>query len=225
VALSVLAPDHAAGGSWIAQRFPTLALLVLLGAVRLTRDAALGGRLRFLALVLVGVHVAWITWNWRAMEGDMSAVRRAIATVPAGARILPLQHSPTLAVKWAAPRGRYMSNLIDPTFRHDAALATPFEHAFVPTLFSARGLQPLQVAGDWDRHVEHNGGSLASVSALGRPWRKGDPVYLSAWRSAFDYLLVLNADLPDAAGPFHPPAGVTLVSDAGFAQLWQVRRR
>lgn len=40
VALSVLAPDHAAGGSWIAQRFPTVALLVLIGAVRLAPDVA-----------------------------------------------------------------------------------------------------------------------------------------------------------------------------------------
>ena len=226
VALSVLAPDHAAGGSWIAQRFPTLALLVLLGAVRLTPHAAGRWGPRFVApaLALVVAQAAWMTWNWHAMEGDMSAVRRAIATVPAGARILPLQHSPTLAVKWTAPTGRYISSLGDPTFRHYAALATPLRRAFVPNLFSARGLQPLRVVGDWDHRVEHNGGPLASVSALGRPWRAGDPLYLRGWRSGFDYLLVVNADLPDAGGPFRPPSGVILVSDTGFAQLWKVRR-
>jgi hypothetical protein len=224
VALSVLAPDHAAGGSWIAQRFATLALLVLLGSVRLTPDAAGRWGLRFMApaLALVTAQTAWVTWNWRALESDMSAVRRTVLAVPPGARILPLQHNPTLGVKWTAPTGRYMSSLSDPTFRHYAALATPLRRAFVPNLFSARGLQPLRVVGDWDRRVEHNGGPLASVSALGRPWRDGDPLYLRGWRSGFDYLLVVNADLPDAGGPFRPPSGVTLVSDTGFAQLWKI---
>jgi hypothetical protein len=223
-ALSILAPDHAAGGSWIAQRFPTMALLVLLGAARLAPDVAARWGLRFAApaLILVAAQAAWVTWNWRAMEGDIWAVRRAIATAPPGARILPLQHNPTLSVKLSAPSGRYMSSVSDPTFRHYAALATPLRRAFTPNLFSASGLQPLQVVGDWDRRVEHNGGSPASVSALGRSWRAGDPVYLRNWRSGFDYLLVLNADLPDSAGPFRPPSGVTLVSDTGFAQLWHV---
>jgi hypothetical protein len=118
-----------------------------------------------------------------------------------------------------------MSSLGDPTFRHYAALATPLRRAFVPNLFSARGLQPLQVAGGWDRRVEHNGGPLSSISALSRPWRDGDPLYLRDWRYRFDYLLVVNADLPDAAGAFRPPRGVALVSDAGFAQLWKVESR
>jgi hypothetical protein len=224
VALCVLAPDHAAGGSWIAQRFPTMALLVLFGAVRLAPEGAARWGPRFMAsaLALVLAQSAWVTWNWRAMEKDIGAVRRAVATIPPGARILPLQHDPTLSMKWSAPSGRYMSSIGDPTFRHYAALATPLRRAFVPTLFSARGLQPLQVVGDWDRQVEHNGGPLASVSRLDRPWRVGDPVYLRDWRSGFDYLLVMNADLPDSAGPFRPPSGVTLVSDTGFAQLWKV---
>jgi hypothetical protein len=227
VGLSLLAPDRAGGGSWIAQRFPTLALLVLLGSARLTTDATARWGARFVApaLVLVAVQSAWVTWNWRAMEADMSAVRRAIAAVEPGARILPLQHEPTLAVQWSAPSGRYMSSLGDPTFRHYAALATPLRRAFVPNLFSARGLQPLQVVGDWDVRVEHNGGPLSSVSALARPWRESDPPYLRGWRSRFDYLLVVNADLPDAGGAFRSPKGVILVCDAGFAQLWKIRRR
>ncbi len=226
-ALSILAPDHAAGGSWIAQRFPTVALLVLLGAVRLRPavEARWGPRFVAPALALVVGQTAWLTWNWRAMDADMWAVRRAVSTVPPGARILPLQHNPMLSVKWSAPSGRYMSSLSDPTFRHYAALATPLRRAFVPNLFSAKGLQPLRVVGDWDRQVEHNGGPLASVSALGRPWREGDPVYLRHWRSGFDYVLVMNADLEDAAGPFKPPPGLTLVSDTGFAQLWMVTGR
>jgi hypothetical protein len=224
--LSVLAPDHAGGGSWIAQRFPTMALLVLLGSARLTPEASKRWALRFAipVLVLVMAQAAWITWVWRAMDTDMSAVRHVVALVPAGARILPLQHAQTVAGKWSAPPGRYISGISDPTFRHYAALATPLRRAFVPTLFSAKGLQPLQVTGDWDSHVEHNGGPLASINALRRPWRKGDPIYLRGWRLRFDYILVTNADLPDATGAFNPPSGVTLLSNTGFAQLWKIAR-
>jgi hypothetical protein len=227
VVLSVVSPDHVAGGSWISRRFPTMALLALLAAVQLKPDVALRWGPRFSApvLALVAAQAAWVTWNWRAMDADMSAVRSAVAAVPAGARLLPLQHVPDLAVKWRAPAGRYMSSLGDPTFRHYGALATPLRRAFVPNLFSAKGLQPLRVVGDWDSRVEHNGGELASVSALGRPWRTGDPTYLRDWRPRFDFLLVVNADLPDAAGAFRPPPGVVLVDDTGFAQLWKVEGR
>jgi len=227
VVLSVISPDHAAGGSWISRRFPTLALLALLAAMQLKPGVASRWGPRFVApvLALVVAQAAWVSWNWRAMDADMSAVRRAVASVPPGAAILPLQHLQTLAGKWSAPSGRYMSSLGDPTFRHYAALATPLRRAFVPNLFSARGLQPLRVVGDWDNRVEHNGGELASVNALSRPWRIGDPAYLPGWRSRFDFLLVVNADMPDAGGAFRPPPGVTMISDTGFAQLWKIEAR
>ena len=137
---------------------------------------------------------------------------------------MPLQHEPALEQRWNAPAGRYVSGVGDPTFRHFAALATPWRKAFVPTLFSARGLQPLQVRGDWNAYVEHNGGDLASVDVLERATPPTRPTYLRAWRNRFDYVLVLNADLPDAGGAFAPPQGLELVSDGGFAQLWKIRR-
>ncbi len=98
----------------------------------------------------------------------------------------------------------------------------PLRRAFVPSLFAARGLQPLRVLGDWDARVEHNGGEMASVNALNRPPRPGDPSYLAGWAGHFDYVLVLNADLPDASGAFRPPPNLSLVADQGFAHLWRV---
>ena len=226
VALAILAPSRAAGASWIDRRFPIMALFCALAALQLRKGVsprfglAIGGA----SLGLACLQSAWVGWNWRAMERDMQAVRQVLAAVPAGATILPLQHDPTLALKWHAPAGRYMFGVGDATYRHFPALAVPFRHAFVPNLFAARGLQPLKVLGSWDRIVEHNGGDLASVSALTRTPLPEEASYIPGWRSRFDYVLVLNADMPDQAGPFRPPPELTLVSVTRFAQLWRVAR-
>ncbi len=226
VALAILAPSRAAGASWIDRRFPIMALFCGLAALQLRKGVSPRFALAFggASLGLACLQSAWVGWNWRAMERDMQAVRQVLAAVPAGATILPLQHDPTLALKWHAPAGRYMFGVGDATYRHFPALAVPFRHAFVPDLFAARGLQPLKVLGDWDRVVEHNGGDLASVSALTRTPLPEEASYIPGWRSRFDYVLVLNADMPDQSGPFRPPPELTLVSVTRFAQLWRVAR-
>lgn len=226
VALAILAPSRAAGASWIDRRFPIMALFSALAALQLRKGVsprfalAIGGA----SLGLACLQSAWVGWNWRAMERDMRAVRQVLAAVPAGATILPVQHDPSLALKWHAPAGRYMFGVGDATFRHFDALAVPLRHAFVPNLFAARGLQPLKVLGDWDRRVEHNGGDLASVSALTRAPLPEEASYIPGWRGRFDYVLVLNADMPDQSGPFRPPPELALVSATRFAQLWRVAR-
>ncbi len=226
VTLSVLAPSRAFGATWVDRRFPIMALFCLLAAMQLRRGlsarfiAAVGAA----ALCLAALQAAWIGWNWRAMERDMDAVRLVLAQVPAGAAILPVQHDPSLARKWRAPAGRYMFAVGDATFRHFDTLAVPLRRAFVPNLFSARGLQPLRVLGAWDAVVEHNGGDLASVSALTRAPLADEASYLPGWRGRFDYVLVLNADMPDQSGPFRPPPELTLVASTRFAELWRVAR-
>ena len=226
VGLAILAPSRAAGASWVDRRFPVMALFCLLAALQLR--AGLSRRFGLAvgagALGLACLQSAWVGWNWRAMNRDMNAVRKVLADVPPGAAILPLQHDPSLAVKWHAPAGRYMFAVGDATFRHFDALAVPLRRAFVPNLFSARGLQPLRVLGAWDGVVEHNGGDLASVSALTRRPLPDEASYIPGWRGRFDYVLVLNADMPDQSGPFRPPPELTLVSANRFAQLWRVTR-
>jgi hypothetical protein len=226
VVLAIITPSRAAGASWIDRRFPVMALFCGLAALQLREDVPRRFALVLGAgsLLLASLQAAWVSWNWRAMERDMGAVRQVLASVPAGATILPVQHDPSLALKWHAPAGRYMFGVGDATFRHFDALAVPFRHAFVPNLFAARGLQPLKVLGGWDRLVEHNGGDLASVSALTRAPRPDEASYIAGWRRRFDYVLVLNVDMPDQSGAFRPPPELTLVSATRFAQLWRVAR-
>jgi hypothetical protein len=222
--LAIVLPERLMGASWIDRRFPVMALFALLAALQtrigLPRRAAL--ELGATGLALAVLQAAWIGWTWQAMTRDMDAVREVLAHAPAGARIVPVQHHPALQVRWRAPAGRYMFAVGDPTFRHYDALAVPERRAFVPNLFSARGLQPLRVLGDWDGVVEHNGGDLASIDALVRAPRPDEARYLDRWRERFDYVLVLNADLPDQAGPFRPPPGLTRVAVTRFAELWRI---
>jgi hypothetical protein len=224
ILLAILAPSRAAGATWVDRRFPIMALLCLLSAMQLRRflPTRFGLAVGVASLGLASLQSLWIAWNWRAMERDMDAVRQVVASVPPGAAILPLQHDPSLALKWHAPAGRYMFGVGDATFRHYDTLAVPERHAFVPNLFSARGLQPLKVSGAWDAVVEHNGGDLASVSALTRNPLPDEASYIPGWRRRFDYVLVMNADMPDQAGPFRPPPGLTLVAASRFAQLWKI---
>ncbi len=222
--LAILAPAWAADTAWVDRRFPIMGFLCLLASIDLKliaprRIAAVVG---IAALALVSARGAWIGWNWNAAQGDLRATIRAIRDVPAGAAVLPLQHRAAFGTKWNAPAGRYIWQVGDPTFRHYPALAVPLQRAFVPTLFAVRGKQPLKVLGSWDRYVDHNGGDLASVSVLTRSRQIADPTYMADWPHRFSYVLVLNADLPDEAGPFRPPANLKLVSDQGFAQLWRI---
>ncbi len=49
--------------------------------------------------------------------------------------------------------------------------------------------------------------------------------HLAHWRERFDYVLVLNADMPDGAGPARPVPGLELVADEGFAQLLRIQKQ
>ena len=225
--LCIVSPHAGAGSSWIDDRFPIMAFLCVLAGSQLSVSVSprRGLAIALAAMSLVTVRTAWVGWNWRETESNISAVRRALAQAPAGATVLPLQHLQSLAARLSAPPGRYMFNLGDPTFRHYALLAIPLRQAFVPTLFALHGKQPIQVRGAWDLLVDHSGGDLASVHSLDRPPGPADPSYLRSWRERFSYILVLNADMADQDGPFRPPPGVEAVSDQGFAQLWRVAPR
>jgi hypothetical protein len=181
-----------------------------------------------LATLLLAVSLlrtSAIGWIWHERQGDVAALSRALADVPAGAAILPLEHE---ASKNVAPIGRYTA-LGEPTYRHLAALALPWRRAFTPTLFAARGKQPVRILQPWDEIAEPDGGLLASVIALTSRQVYDEAVkhasYLRVWRERFDFALVLNADVADVHGRFVPPDGLELLKDEGFAQLYRVIRQ
>jgi hypothetical protein len=218
-------PQFLAGTAWVDRRFALMALLVLVLALRPDLPVQSARTLAALLLAVSLVRTSVIGWIWHERQADVAALSRALAAVPAGAAILPLEHE---ARKHDAPIGRYTA-LGEPTYRHLVTLALPWRHAFTPNLFAARGKQPVQILQPWSEIAEPDGGLLASVNALTTPPVYDEAVknasYLKVWRDRFDFAVVVNADVADVHGQFVPPEGLELLKDEGFAQLYRITRQ
>jgi hypothetical protein len=227
VALAVLglaAPISVAGTWWIAPRFPVMAALALVCAVEPDLPRAWAAKAAATLALCALAKSAWVGEVWRERQADIRAVERSLAAVPAGAAVLVAQNT---ADRRAAPLGRY--TITGPAYWHFPALATPERRAFIPYLFTAAGKQPLRVLPPWTE-ISVPEGIPPSVDLLAPPppGRAASlahpPAYLQAWGERFDYLLVINADLPSADGPMPRLANLALISDQGFAQLYRIAR-
>jgi hypothetical protein len=218
-ALAPLAPDALGDGSWLPQRLPIMAALMVLAGLR----PATASRLWLpVALALpVLARTLWIASVWMNRQGDMTALLETLRAIPPGSEVITLQQEPR---DWrTAPAGRFMigsPNGVRATGRHLGALAVIEARAFVPTLFSVPGQNVLEVAPGW-RDIAVEASSIPYPRQLGASVR-GDP-YLTAWRARFDYVLVLNADLPAASDfPAEALADLEPVADHGFARLYRI---
>jgi hypothetical protein len=222
--LAVLVPSTLSGTGFVDWRFPIMAALTAAAALRpgfcsSQRAASVAA---CVLLVMALGRTAWIESIWQARQADVASVARALRRVPAGAAVLPAEH--VVAPATPVPRGRYFFWGGLPSFDHYPALAVPWRHAFVPTLFTTSGKQSLQVRAAW-RDIAVPEGTPAPVHALASfmPTAANRYFfgYVQHWREHFDYVLVINADLPDADG--EPPRlpDLELVADEGFARLYR----
>jgi hypothetical protein len=233
VVLALVTPAKVAGAWQADARFPAMALLAGVAALRPgprllhpRAEAALAGAL----VLLVGARAAWILSIWHERRADVAAVERVLAHVPPGAAVLPMEHRFDWKM-WQPgmvrpPRGRHVGPGHPATW-HLATLAVPRRHAFVPTLFAARGKQPLRVLPPWDEIAQQDA-ELVSAGLLPDPdpglLRRSSADYVRHWRTRFDYLLLLNADLPDVAGGLPDLPELELLEDAGFVRLYRIDR-
>lgn len=209
---------------WIDKRFPLMALLAALAATRLDVSATRQKWLLAAAAVLVVARTVWIGLNWNAGAELVQSIREALNDVPAGARVLAMQHENTERDGLFHVIGRTTATL-DETYRHFPAMMIPWRHAFTPMLFAQPREKPILLKPPFDGIANPTGGVLPSVHALDNSHLITPRLtYIKNWRANFDWILVLNADRPDRNGPFHPPPGLELVTDKGFAQLWRVRK-
>ncbi|WP_244408945.1 hypothetical protein [Roseomonas fluvialis] len=196
--------------------------------VRPGAAAALAGAL----LVVGGLRTAGVGAVWWLARADLVAVQAVLARVSPGAAVLPVEQAPDLVRAAAvAPHRVFVGGT--PLYWHLATLAVPWRDAFLPTLFTGRGKQPVRPRPPWDAlAVPH--GPPPSIHALALPGEvlrarlAADPKlylwrYLAHWREDFGYVLVLNVDQPDQEGPVPPIAGLELVANEGFAQLWRIQ--
>jgi hypothetical protein len=223
--LFVLVPDFAAGTGWIDIRFAEMAALTIMLAIRPELPPRWAPALAMLMLAVCIARTGFVTWVWEQRERDVRAVARALAPVPAGAAVLPVEIT---AVPTAAPLGRYFIDGF-PAYQHLATLAVPWRHAFVPTVFAARGKQPLSLRPPWSE-IGVPEGMIPNVHALTDPgmangWFLEVAPYVLRWRDRFDYVLMLNADMQDQYGPVVLPPELEPVADEGFARLYRIRKQ
>lgn len=211
----------ATGG--IDTRLPSMMALAFAAGVRpnlaLGRMAAVVAAC--LACVVIASRVVTIEKVWLAGAENIAAVERAIAQVPAGAAVLPMQHHLDPALNRSAPVGRLLGNNM-PIHWHYGSLAVFRQKAFIPTLFSAPGKQPIKILPPWSE-IAVPEGLPPTVDMLAQPDRPDYP-YLKDWNTRFDYILVSNADLPNMDGPMPVLPQLSLVADEGFARLYKINR-
>ena len=220
--LACVAPRHVLGTGWISWRFPIMtalaAIVMICPLPRLPRHQAFFVML-MLSMVVFG-RAAWIGFNWWQGDADAAAVRTVLAAVPEGAAVLPVMRQQN---EHGLADHRYFAWNQD-AFRHLPALAVPYAHAFVPTIFTARGKQPLTVLPPWS-DIAVPEGNLFSVSLLDCPDEisafSGIAPYLKDWRHRFDFVLLVNADVKDRFGGAIPQ-GVKLAAETNFAKLYAV---
>lgn len=222
--LASISPRHLLSTGWISWRFPIMAALAAMVMIcplpRLPRRKAL-----LLGIVLTAAvlgRTAWIGVNWWQGQADVADIRTVLAVVPQGSVILPMAHKPK-----DMPGGidqRHFAWKQD-TFRHLPTLAVPYAHAFVPTIFTAAGKQPLTVLPPW-KDIAVPEGNLFSVGLLNCPAElqvfSSIAPYLANWRRRFDFVLVVNADKHDQYGGDIVPAGLRLAADTRFAKLYAI---
>ncbi|WP_062116646.1 hypothetical protein [Aureimonas sp. AU40] len=204
-------------------RLPSMMVLALAAGVRLRLFEAGRDRLVLasLALVLVASRMIVVDRVWSEAEKNIAAVEAAVADLPPGAKLLPLQDTGDKALNSQAPSGRFLGRNM-PLHWHYGSLAVVREKAFIPTLFTAAGKQPITVLPPYTE-ISVPEGVPPTVDLLTKPVQAAFP-YLADWTHRFDYILVLNADQPNAAGPMTNLPNLVSVADKGFARLYRIAR-
>ncbi|MGF0537104.1 hypothetical protein ACQQ2Q_03850 [Agrobacterium sp. ES01] len=227
VVLSIASPRSAFGTGWISWRFPIMAALA---ATAMFLPSHLQRRSPSIVLCLIIVmtvfgRFAWISYNWVAYQPTVAHVRDLLVQIPPGSAVLQVGHV-FKERSSQAPAFERMS-WYDDTYRHLATLAVPIARSFVPTVFTAKGKQPLMVTPHW-RSIDVPEDNLISTSTLicipPEKFEGGYRNYLADWRNRFDYVLLLNADQPDKIAGMDLIGGLDLVDGSGFAQLYRVDR-
>ncbi len=224
VVLAVFVPSTLGGTGFVDLRFPIMAILTAAACLRPNLRSARAGQVLAVALMLLALaRTSWIAGIWRERQADVAAVETVLALVPAGAAVLPVEHTGMNGA--TLPRGRVLAIGL-PSYWHLASLAVPLRHAFVPTLFTAPGKQPLRVLPPW-AEISVLEGMPAPVHYLHAfvpsPQISYMIGYMAHWRERFDYMLVLNADVPDEDDEASVP-GLELLADHGFARLYRILR-
>lgn len=224
ILLALLCPGTLGGTAFLDWRFPIMAVLTAAAALRPAVRTRRAGHVMAVALMLLATgRTGWIAFIWQERQADVVAVEQVLAFVPSGAAVLPVEHNRMDNIN--PPVGRMLAVGL-PTQWHLPSLAVPLRHAFMPTLFTAPGKQPLRVLPPWN-DISVLEGMAAPVQYLHHFTPNLRPVYqfgfMAHWRERFDYVLVINAQEPDGDDEASLPE-LELLADRGFARIYRILR-
>lgn len=216
-------PSTLFGTGWIDKRLPAMAGLMWAASVRPQLPATVRGQVLVGCLLLGAViaRAAFIGTVWSGQQAAVRDLRAVSATIEPGSAVLVAEHFTGSVSDPRAPLGRYAHG--EPIFRHLPTLLVIWRQAFVPTVFSAAGKQPLKVLPPWIELAVPEGGT-PNLDELDAPEAIIDFHYLADWRRRFHYLLVINADLPHAGRQIGDIPGIREVAVSPFARLYRIEK-
>lgn len=217
--LSTIMPTQAFDTGSIDNRLPCMMALAAVVGVRPNVAGRLQSAVLPLVLLVVASRIAFVEYVWVARSADVRSVETVLQHVPPGSAVLPLQHDIIADNMLAAPVGRNVGGIYK-SYLHYPALAILERQAFMPYLFTGAGKQPLRVKEPW-KDISVPEGMPVPVHMLNDEIYEVAP-YMRDWNNRFDYILVMNADMPNPGGPMPAVPNVHLIADQGFAQLYKI---
>jgi len=187
-------PFAIGGGTFLDSRIPLMLALTLAAGVRPPAMSRRIARAVFaLAVAAFLMEIVPIGVIWRGHEAQIADLRRTIAPVPPGSRVLvvsaPMEPNDPY---WRAP-GALALGIFRTDYNLGALLAID-RQAFWPGLFADPSQQPIAVQPPYaDLAAPGWPPEIASLK-LGRSVDPNWPApYLKDWQAHFDFVLVLNA--------------------------------
>lgn len=215
-ALFVALPTRLFDTAFVDLRVTVAALLIVPGFIVVSPPSRAWGRLAAVAVLGVTlVNLASALTVAAIYRGEYAALVTSFGQVKPNSRVL-VGHS-------GNGEDPPFKDLSDYPIYNAATLAVAYADAFVPTLFTSIGKQPVTVIGAY-RHLAVPYGGPTAVAVLrgiaeGRP-NDDAPDYTRAWTEDFDYLYVVG---PSAPNPM-PGLLVPLAASGRFA-LYRIEGR
>jgi hypothetical protein len=197
--ISFFVPKHLSSADNVQMRAPVMAALLLAGAgewiARSRREFLIGASLILLFTIRTGVVVSYFETGSRYA----AELERALMPLPQGVRIASMT---VISPSNGNMRGEW---------EHSICYAVIEKSAFVPSLFTIPGQQPLRRAAAFQGDVP-----FPATQYVSRP---GSALPSSDF-AAMDYVLVVNPDLMQTS----LPATLTLVSVGHQFRLYRVQQ-
>jgi hypothetical protein len=228
IGLYPFVPFELKGTAFIDARLPVMAGFLLFAGFAprgLSRRAGIGVT-AVLSLVFLARLVS-LTLIWQGQTTDVAQLRRVIASVPPGSRVLVVTVTqPDAPAYWGSMPVHRLPAAGMMTFMHLPALLVTERDAMWPLLFTESTKQPLSVRpGFWA--VTAGEGMAPDYRSLAQDEPSQGPLetapYLADWPDKFGYVLVLLAGAADDLSRLRPDR-LELVDQTDFAALLRVRR-